>query len=326
MAGWVSKLTSFSAGVGIAILAVTSPQLRDVANLNLDSLHRGIQSYLPTVARSDTSSSSSSPPTPEGNATSATTPFECLTQPYRTHIVSTDPLVIYIHDFISQPEIKGLMDAADGLFKPSMTTKYGRTTKDTARTSWSAGLPVDVDVVRCVLDRAQDFMGTMLSTGKDEMGSPQLVRYKPKQKFDLHFDWYPTPQKPYPPEERDRKWNRPASFFAILEDECTEGETYFPHLQAVSPQLRTAEGHFPWREHEKGGLAFKPIAGNALFWVNLFANGTGDERTRHAGLPVKEGRKTAMNIWPKQYVGSEAWDPLPEAEAAAGTEAQTEAA
>ncbi|PKS10130.1 hypothetical protein jhhlp_001880 [Lomentospora prolificans] len=304
MTGWVSKLTSFSAGVGIAILAVTSPQLRDVAILNLDSLHRNIQSYWPR-------SNLASPAGGKGNGTRA--PFECVVQPYRTHIVSTDPLVIYIHDFISKREIDGLLEEADGLFKPSMTTKRGRTTKDTARTSWSAGLPVDVDVVRCVLDRANDFMGTMLSPGKDEMGSPQLVRYKPKQKFDLHFDWYPVPQRVYPAEDRDRKWNRPASFFAILEDDCTEGETYFPHLRAVSPQHRAEPDRFPWREHEKGGLAFRPVAGNALFWVNLFANGTGDERTRHAGLPVKEGSKTAMNIWPKQYVGPEAWDPEPEA-------------
>jgi len=56
-----------------------------------------------------------------------------------------------------------------------------------------------------------------------------------------------------------------------------------------------------WREHPDGGLAFRPVAGNALFWVNLHANGTGDARTRHAGLPVVAGRKTAMNIWPRQY-------------------------
>jgi prolyl 4-hydroxylase len=56
-----------------------------------------------------------------------------------------------------------------------------------------------------------------------------------------------------------------------------------------------------WREHENGGLAFRPVAGNAIFWVNLHANGTGDERTNHAGLPLGKGRKTAMNIWPRQY-------------------------
>lgn len=48
-------------------------------------------------------------------------------------------------------------------------------------------------------------------------------------------------------------------------------------------------------------IAFRPVRGNALFWVNLDANGTGDSRTLHAGLPLQDGLKTAMNIWPRQY-------------------------
>jgi prolyl 4-hydroxylase len=42
--------------------------------------------------------------------------------------------------------------------------------------------------------------------------------------------------------------------------------------------------------------------GSAIFWINLHRNGTGDERVMHAGLPLKGGRKTAMNIWPRQFV------------------------
>lgn len=49
------------------------------------------------------------------------------------------------------------------------------------------------------------------------------------------------------------------------------------------------------------GVLFHPIAGNAIFWVNLHANRTGDERNIHAGLPVIEGEKIAMNIWPPMY-------------------------
>lgn len=53
--------------------------------------------------------------------------------------------------------------------------------------------------------------------------------------------------------------------------------------------------------HEDGGLAFRPTNGNALFWMNLHADGAGDKRTMHAGLPVGEGLKTAMDIWPRQF-------------------------
>jgi prolyl 4-hydroxylase len=50
-------------------------------------------------------------------------------------------------------------------------------------------------------------------------------------------------------------------------------------------------------------MEFVPRGSNALFWVNLYANGTGDERTVHAGLPLLEGRKTAMNIQPRKFYG-----------------------
>ncbi|KAL2168884.1 hypothetical protein VTG60DRAFT_6719 [Thermothelomyces hinnuleus] len=185
------------------------------------------------------------------------------------------------------------------------------------------------------------------------MGPPQLVRYTTGQRFNLHHDWFDVPQRAAAAAASDdgefvpRRWNRVASFFAILEDDCTGGETYFPYAKPIVPpsprgeamwqgggvsgeknkkkksktktaategeqqeekqereqeQEREEEEARPlWREHEDGGLAFRPVAGNAVFWVNLHANGTGDPRTNHAGLPLESGRKTAMNIWPRQY-------------------------
>lgn len=63
-------------------------------------------------------------------------------------------------------------------------------------------------------------------------------------------------------------------------------------------------GEGKWEEHkEEGGMKFVPRGGNALFWVNLYVNGTGDERTVHAGLPLLEGRKNARNIWPRKLYG-----------------------
>jgi prolyl 4-hydroxylase len=81
-----------------------------------------------------------------------------------------------------------------------------------------------------------------------------------------------------------------------LEGECSGGETWFPYIDVKGL------GEGKWRKLEgDGGMAFAPRGGNALFWVNLHANGTGDERTVHAGLPLIEGRKTAMNIWPRKF-------------------------
>ncbi|SPO04585.1 uncharacterized protein DNG_07270 [Cephalotrichum gorgonifer] len=298
---WTSTAATFSAGIAVALLAMTPSPFTTLRTSVLSPLTHLESSLWPPATTNTTTATGA-----------ALAPFVCSAHPYTTQIVSTEPLVIYIHDFLSPTEISTLLSLGADLFKPSTTTKRGRSTKDTSRTSWSAALPLSSDAVQCVLSRAEAFMGTMHAPGRDDIGAPQLVRYRPGQKFDLHHDWYPRPQRSMADGERgrDRRWNRPASFFAVLEDGCEGGETYFPHVRDVAPQERAAEGRFPWRAHEEGGLAFRPVAGNALFWVNLFANGTGDGRTRHAGLPVTDGVKTAMNIWPKQYVGKDAWEEM----------------
>lgn len=269
---WTSRTVSLSAGIAVALIALIPFVLSPLTSLSLDNLW------------------------PQSTNNSA--PFVCTPQAYTTRIVSMDPLVIYIHDFLTRPEITALLETGDPLFKPSLTTKRGRSAPDKSRTSKSAGLPRGDPAVECVLERAEHFMGAMFAPGKDEMGVPQLVRYGPGEKVDFHYDWFPRLQRNA---EREGRWNRPASFFVTLEDGCEGGETHFPNISAATP-LGGEEGKFPWREHEGGGVAFRPVKGNALFWVNLLGDGTGDERTRHAGLPVEGGRKTAMNIWPRRYV------------------------
>lgn len=245
----------------------------------------------------------------------ADTPFACdLLHTYRTELVSLDPLIIYIHNLISPSEITSLLETAEPRFAPSSVTKYGRQQQTSDRTSSSAGLPRDDPAVICVLRRTRTFLGTMLRDGWDEMGPPQLVRYSSGQRFNVHHDWFEVPQRAV---DGDRRWNRVASFFAILQDNCTGGETHFPYAKGITPsspqgepiwqggvedQIGKQQAVRPlWREHEDGGLAFRPVAGNAIFWVNLHPNGTGDPRTNHAGLPLESGQKTAMNIWPRQY-------------------------
>ncbi|KAK3989975.1 hypothetical protein QBC44DRAFT_395495 [Cladorrhinum sp. PSN332] len=247
--------------------------------------------------------------------------FVCDTlHTYRTELVSLDPLIIYIHNLITPAEIASLLETAEPLFAPSKVTKHGRQQNTNDRTSSSAGLPREDDAVKCVLGRARNFMGTMLRDGWDEMGPPQLVRYKTGEKFNVHHDWFDSPL--WAIDGSDRRWNRVASFFAILQDNCTGGETHFPFAKAIAPpspwggpawsggyedQIQKGVEEFKplWRQHEDGGLAFRPVAGNAVFWINLHPNGTGDPRTNHAGLALEDGRKTAMNIWPRRYFASE---------------------
>jgi prolyl 4-hydroxylase len=285
--GWVSKAIGLSAGS--ALIALFVPYLRD------PSLLAPLAQKLPMLA----------PLVGVGEAVPGA--FTCLHQNYTTEIVSLDPLVMYIHNFINPQDIAALLAAGEGEFQPSVVKKGGRMVDTPDRTSWSAALSRDEPVVECILERSRKFMGTMMAPGKDDMGPPQLVRYTAGQRFNIHHDWFERFQ-PSRDDDRDRYFNRLASFFVILQDNCTEGETHFPYIKPIAPQNFADKETAVWREHERGGLAFRPIAGNALFWVNLYKNGTGDRRVMHAGLPLKDGLKTAMNIWPRQYIGADAWE------------------
>ena len=99
-------------------------------------------------------------------------------------------------------------------------------------------------------------------------------------------------------------FNRVASFFVYLEARgLVDGETWFPFLDNTIISNKTGSDEVKWAEGEDGGIKFVPRRGSALFWVNLHRNGTGDARVRHAGLPLVEGRKTALNIWPRVFFG-----------------------
>lgn len=116
-------------------------------------------------------------------------------------------------------------------------------------------------------------------------------------------------------DEEGRRFNRVASFFVFLRDNCTEGETYFPLVDVLDRDAANNDGALgkAWSQEgritrgdmddEKQGVKFRPITGNAIFWVNLDKKGRGDSRMVHAGLPVGEGEKIGLNIWPRKYYG-----------------------
>lgn len=110
--------------------------------------------------------------------------------------------------------------------------------------------------------------------------------------------------------EAIRPSNRLTSIFAYLDDNCTRGETFFPHTPRVGDSADgtkyAAHGDEDgvWGDDDSLGLMVKPIKGNAIFWVNLLPDGTGDVRTAHAGLPIGEGTKVGMNMWSRGLMGS----------------------
>ncbi|KAJ4372464.1 hypothetical protein N0V83_004238 [Neocucurbitaria cava] len=230
---------------------------------------------------------------------------------YTSEIISLDPLVIYINNFTSSQEAEEFINLGSDEFVESFISRSrGANTRVTGRTSQSAPLPMEHPLVDCLLSRARTFMGSMMLP-HEPFSVPQLVRYFPSQKYDLHTDFWPEHQ--IMNDGSNRLFNRVASFFVFLRDNCTEGETYFPLVEPshTDPHAahdfeklyggKVARGQM---EGEEKGVKFKPITGNAVFWVNVDEEGKGDRRLIHAGLPVKEGEKIGLNLWPRKFFGT----------------------
>lgn len=171
----------------------------------------------------------------------------------------------------------------------------------TMRSSQTAFLPREDPVCACLMKRMQSLLGNAQHLAVE---SPQIVKYaEGGDHYRTHTDWFDVPKWDTPiPGSHDpapRPSNRLGSIFAYLVDDCERGETYFPHVTSVMP---TADGRKFALADSDTGLLVRPKRGNAIFWNNLHPNGTGDERTAHASLPIEGGTKVGLNIWSRYFL------------------------
>lgn len=156
-------------------------------------------------------------------------------------------------------------------------------------------------VVRCIEDRALAFQG--FDVPRSQLEPVQLVRYGAGEHFHFHTDWYTDAALASAREGG----NRLSSFFAYVavDNGTTGGGTNFPVVDAPRDGRWCERGFVDCDEEWERGVTFRPVEGNAVFWVNLLPDGRGDPRTLHAGLPVVSGGKIGMNIWTRQAPLSE---------------------
>ena len=112
--------------------------------------------------------------------------ISCPQHQYRTNIFSTDPLIIYVEDYLSPAEVDYLLNLAVPLYKQSPVSKGHRleTYDAEIRSSMSAVLPHD-PVVRCIEARSVEFQGFMPTYHLEDI---QVVKYTVGDHFRPHFD------------------------------------------------------------------------------------------------------------------------------------------
>ncbi|CAG8952510.1 hypothetical protein HYFRA_00009613 [Hymenoscyphus fraxineus] len=237
----------------------------------------------------------------EGEADSLTpshfvpfSPEKCENPPYRTRIISKNPLVIYIANFLTDKEMKHVLEVAKNDFSRSEVAEDdGTSSLANSRTSQSAVLTRD-DTVRCIEERALNFQG--FDTGRAHLESIQLVKYGTGEKYNAHTDWFDAELQ----RTAGMGGNRESSFFAYVEaSNITGGGTNFPLIEV--PRDEKWCDYIDCDEPWENGVTFRPIPGSAVFWQNMLEDGSGDPNTLHAGLPVTSGLKIGMNIWTRQW-------------------------
>ncbi|KAH8804494.1 putative prolyl 4-hydroxylase alpha subunit [Xylogone sp. PMI_703] len=211
----------------------------------------------------------------------------CPKHHYNYHLLSEDPLVVYIDSFISKEEAAHLADLSEGQFKDSVLWSDDGRVVDVDpnyRSSQTASLARD-QVIRCIEERARAFP---YYSSKEGLIKPLVVqRYGISNQYKDHYDWFPD--GPY------IDGNIESTFFVYIQANCTGGGTNFPRLDAPREEkwCEFVDCNQPW----DAGVTFLPLVGNAIFWKNLEPSGSGNVKTLHAGLPVTSGMKTGLNIW-----------------------------
>ncbi|KAF2262500.1 hypothetical protein CC78DRAFT_534706 [Lojkania enalia] len=172
---------------------------------------------------------------------------------------------------------------SEAKFKPSTVWTEGVEHLDEkVRKSEKALLDRD-EVVKCIEERARMFQGWRPDVFIEKLWSQ---RYTISGHYRHHYDWSTSTSTS----------GRISSFMVYVEANCTGGGTNFPRLKKPEDETwcRFVECG---KEEEREGVTFKPVGGNAVFWENMKADGTGYPESWHAGLPVKSGVKIGLNIW-----------------------------
>ncbi|TVY48885.1 Prolyl 4-hydroxylase [Lachnellula occidentalis] len=221
-------------------------------------------------------------------------PLSCPPHSYNTFILSQEPLIIYIENFLTAEESAHLISISEDKWAASTVTS-GSETSIQKDIRFSEVALVDRDeVVRCIEHRSRAFQGWRPDLHIERL---RTQRYGAGGHYKHHYDW----------SGGSREADRVSTFMVYVDADCEGGGTEFPRM----PMPNVSKGRWcEFLECEKNGadggggssnggagVTFKPIKGNAVFWENLGADGRGYEQTFHAGLPVLSGEKVGLNIW-----------------------------
>ncbi|MFC7537492.1 2OG-Fe(II) oxygenase [Sphingomonas sp. GCM10030256] len=175
----------------------------------------------------------------------------------------SNPDIVRFPRFLSGDEAAFVIDQANPLLSPSVVIdQTGAIIRDPVRTSSAAVFPFTREdpVLHAINRRIAAVTRTTY-----EQGEPiQVLSYEPGQQYKLHSDALPTGHN-----------QRAMTFLVYLNDDYAGGETQFPD----------------------SNLTHRGERGDGLLFHNIDSHGQPYAAARHAGLPVRQGRKLLLSKW-----------------------------
>jgi len=192
--------------------------------------------------------------------------------PFKEEEAFLSPRIVIFHDVASEADIEMIKDRATPRFKRATVQNYKTGELETAayRISKTAWLKPEEDIRIANIYRRVASVTKLNMETSEEL---QISNYGIGGHYEPHFDFARR-------EEKNAfaslgTGNRIATWLFYLSDVDMGGATVFPDL----------------------GITLWPRQGSAVFWYNLYQNGEGDVRTRHAACPVLAGTKWVSNFW-----------------------------
>ncbi|RWS00625.1 vacuolar protein sorting-associated protein 33A-like protein, partial [Dinothrombium tinctorium] len=191
--------------------------------------------------------------------------------PLKVEEIYKKPDVFMFHDFVTDKESAQVIEFA----KPKLRRDEVESNKTfLVRTSDGFFCNQTFDVRKRIYKRIEAATGLTTDENPQESEPMQIINYLPMTYYTPHFDYLPEEEASETDPRKHKFNNRIATVMIYLNNVESGGNTVFPLLNVAIEAKKNA----------------------AVFWHNLWLNGTGIVGTLHGGCPVVFGEK-----WSDEY-------------------------
>lgn len=190
--------------------------------------------------------------------------------------LASPPIVLY-QQLLSADECEALIALSRGKLvrSPVVNPETGQENLIPARTSRGAMFQVgEYPLIEQIEARIAAVTAMPVEHGE----GLQILNYQVGAEYRPHFDFF-NPARPGEARQLDVGGQRVATLVIYLNDVPAGGGTAFPKL----------------------GLEVAPVRGNAVLFGYRGDDGSLDDRTLHAGLPVEAGEKWIATKWLREF-------------------------